>query len=421
MKKGLLLGAGFSYDLGMPLASELTETFLAPFNERSIAKLSSQLIQQQPPHEERPINKRAVTSALEMILAYKRSGGLNYEALLADLQILKGFPTPSQSDRDSYHHVFCICYGIIRHILSLYQQASYEVVYLDNRKWFTQLENLFSEQETWVFTLNHDLYTECLALDFGIPITYGDTGKIRFPVSNLDLKKLIEFGTTKRGQLASWEERFYQNQRGINLVKLHGGLGELLYQDGSLLCNLSLDHPSSRELLEQLSLCDKMAYYHLGTKVPGGGKDRTITNLAGELDIICESLLTGGNKYSKTSNVKDGEEKLKIFDDTLARLDELTVIGYSFGDEHINFRISNALLLNQGLRVTIIDPNRHTVPDCIKQFDYGQRVKRASCGAAHWMHYSKFQTWDNQQIEALKKSDRSAVKARVAAIMGITG
>ena len=41
MKKGLLLGAGFSYDLGMPLAVELTELFLGLFNPAAVHSLGS--------------------------------------------------------------------------------------------------------------------------------------------------------------------------------------------------------------------------------------------------------------------------------------------------------------------------------------------------------------------------------------------
>ena len=39
MKKSLLLGAGFSYDFGMPLAAELTAVFLGLFNKGSAKKL----------------------------------------------------------------------------------------------------------------------------------------------------------------------------------------------------------------------------------------------------------------------------------------------------------------------------------------------------------------------------------------------
>jgi hypothetical protein len=31
-------------------------------------------------------------------------------------------------------------------------------------------------------------------------------------------------------------------------------------------------------------------------------------------------MLTGGRKYSRTSKIKEGEEKLQIFDDVLRRL-----------------------------------------------------------------------------------------------------
>jgi hypothetical protein len=52
---------------------------------------------------------------------------------------------------------------------------------------------------------------------------------------------------------------------------------------------------------------------------------------------------------------------------SLRHLDELTIIGYGFRDEHINFRITNALLLNGTLRVAIIDPAFRATRDCIKQ------------------------------------------------------
>jgi hypothetical protein len=154
-----------------------------------------------------------------------------------------------------------------------------------------------------------------------------------------------------------------------------------------------------------------MAYYHLGKKI-GGGKDRTITNQDGTLDIISNSMLAGGKKYSETSKIKEGEEKLKIFDDVLRSLDELTIIGYGFRDEHINFRISNALLLNQTLRVIIVDPVLGATPNCIKQFDYDSRIRRNSCGAAHWMDYCKSQKWNYEQMSGLKENEKYRMEVR---------
>jgi hypothetical protein len=410
-RRGLLLGAGFSFDLGMPLAGELTDVFLSLFDERKIRNLAALLSAQSPYTPDRPINQNAITAGLNLLIDYKKNNGSNYEALLAGLQTQSGLINPSQSDRDSYHFLFVTFYGIIHDILSLYQHASYEIIYAKNREWFGKMNNLLSEHETWMFTLNHDLYAECLALDFGIPITYGSDQKIIFPVSNLDLTRRIEFTFIEQKRIHTNDAPFFRNARGINLVKLHGGLSELEYKDQALLCNLRLDKASSQEFIDDFRLSSEMAYYHQGKRL-GGGKDRTITNLTGALDIISASMLAGGKKYSETSKIKKGEEKLRLFDDVLRRLDELTIIGYGFRDEHINFRLSNALLLNDKLRVVIVDPVFGETPHCIKQFDYGLRIKRAACGAVQWLEYCKGEKWNYEQMNGLKENEKYRVEVR---------
>jgi len=411
MKKGLLLGAGFSFDLGMPLVGELTEVFLSLFDERKIRALAALLSAQRPYTPDRPINQNAITTGLNLLLDYKKNNGSNYEAFLAGLEGQSGLTNPSQSDRDSYNFLYVIFYDIIHQIFSLYQHASYEIIYVKNRGWFGKLNNLLSEHETWIFTLNHDLYAECLALDFGIPITYGGDQKIQFPVNNLDLTRHIEFTFIEQKRIHTDTAQFFRNARGINLVKLHGGLSELEYKDQTLLCNLKLDKTSSRELIDDFRLSGEMGYYHQGKRL-AGVKDRTITNLSGELAIISSSMRAGVKKYSETSKIKEGEEKLMLFDHVLRGLDELTVIGYGFGDEHVNFRLSNGLLLNDKLRVVIVDPVFGGTPKCIKQFDYDRRIKTAACGAAQWIDYCKCEKWNYEQIKALKENEQFRVEVR---------
>jgi len=41
----------------------------------------------------------------------------------------------------------------------------------------------------------------------------------------------------------------------------------------------------------------------------------------------------------------------------IENIDELYVIGYSFGDEHINNRIIKAMYLNPNMKMWIVDPN----------------------------------------------------------------
>jgi hypothetical protein len=147
-----------------------------------------------------------------------------------------------------------------------------------------------------------------------------------------------------------------------------------------------------------------MAYYENGEPILMG-QDRAISNLDGKFDIISKSMLTGERKYSGTSKVKEGEEKLQIFDRALNKIDELTIIGYGFGDEHINFRLSNAMLLNPRLKIMIVDPYRTDIPPCLRQFDYDGRVRRASASAAQWMEYRETSVWNLVQAKTLKENE----------------
>jgi len=85
-KIGLLLGAGFSYDLGMPLAKELTEVLLAPFNERDVKALVRAMCRGRPNGPDRPPNERALSECFDVLLSYKSSNGQNYGVPSASLR-----------------------------------------------------------------------------------------------------------------------------------------------------------------------------------------------------------------------------------------------------------------------------------------------------------------------------------------------
>lgn len=294
---------------------------------------------------------------------------------------------------------------IIHEILITYQNISCKIIYDINKRWFSDFSSLLGDTETWVFSLNHDLYVECLAADLGIPVSYGDTGRITFPIDNCNLKNLIEFGTSVRKELSIESSGYIHGRQGINLIKLHGGISELHYQDRALSCNLVLQDKKSPQLIAEFNRQLSMGFYAYNQKIPGI-QDRVITDLNGQLDIISASMLTGERKYSPTSKIIDGEEKLKLLEDALLVLNELTIIGYSFGDKHINFRLTNAMVLNKKLRITIVDPAIREFPNCLKQFDYNGRLTIAMCDTENWMSYTKAKKWNSEQMIALKENVR---------------
>ena len=72
-QKVLLLGAGFSYDLGMPLTAEVTEVFFDFFKTISSEELEELLSVQEPYGEDRPINMTAIREGVKLLMAYKAS------------------------------------------------------------------------------------------------------------------------------------------------------------------------------------------------------------------------------------------------------------------------------------------------------------------------------------------------------------
>jgi hypothetical protein len=417
-KIALLLGAGFSYDLGMPLANELTEVLLRPFTERGVKQLVSAMLRGRPYGPNRPPNERALAGCLEVLLTSRSANSQNYEAMLAELEALAKRYDVSQSDRDSAQYVLAMLYELIHDILSLYQAASYELCYPPNLPWYSTLGNVLSTEETWVFSLNHDLFVECLAIDLKIPISYGDVETKEFPISNLEMHERVQFSCIERSRYNMDSPRFIRDRPGINLVKLHGGLSEYDYDydDKKTICNLDLNRSSSQELLAEYERVARMAYYENGIAA-AAAKDRFVTNMNGECDVLGKAMLTGGHKYSTTAKPKAGEEKLALLDRVLGEIDQLTVIGYGFGDKHVNFRLAHAMARRDNLSIWIVDPHRHTLPELLEPFDYDSRVRRAASGATLWMDYSKSNRWDAAQMESLQANVtlRKAVRDRVEA------
>jgi hypothetical protein len=421
MKRAFLIGAGFSADLGMPLVGELTEVFLAAFTEKRARHLAEVLSGKQPFTKDRPINRKAIHEGMEMLLSYKSGGGANYEELLKKLQHAGEVPGKTQSDRDSFDYLFSVFFGIIHMILVEYQNESYRSLYPLNLQHFAALRELVDAEGTWVFSLNHDLYAECLAIDFGIPVTYGDTDDLEFPLNNLRPADKIRFRYRPSEEFANQDVGWFKGTRGINLVRLHGGLAEQTYSDKALTCNPMLSWSTSAELIREFGRIEDMAFFHVGQKAPGGGSARTITGPDGTLDILSRSMLTGGKKYSQTTNEKKGEEKLKLLADVIRSSDEVVVIGYGFGDAHINNRVLNAMVLNDRLRMSIIEPRHRpwpeTWPEFLRQFDYNRRIAGATSGVAEWMPFIRDGKWDSAQIEALKENRklRTVIADRVRA------
>lgn len=91
------------------------------------------------------------------------------------------------------------------------------------------------------------------------------------------------------------------------------------------------------------------------------------------------------------------------------------VIGYSFGDSHVNNRILNAMVKNPRLKIVVVDPASKPWPEFLRQFDYDLRLRKVVAGATQWMSYVKDKVWDQKQTKVLKENGpiRNKIRQKV--------
>jgi hypothetical protein len=403
-KKALLLGAGFSYDLGMPLVTGLTQDFfhfLTPSRMHEyleIWKIAN------PFGDERPINSSEMDEVLDIYQQYFDNREKNYEEFLKEIQDRSNELGANQTRVDTMHFLSSKLIDILFQMLWMYQVNNLRI-YMMNKKFYKSFADLLSNNELWVLSLNHDLILEFLCFDYGIPINFGSTEKVAFPKSNYNFNEYVIFGKTSRLEMKLDKMNFTRDKPGVNLIKLHGAINEFSYNDDKYILHIEpqVNETPVSYLEKTNTVLHKMKYYVNGKTAPIIG-EIGVSDFEGNMQFLRKSILTGGYKYSETLDPKKGEEKISLMEEVLSSVDEIIVIGYGFGDHHINLRLYNAMLLNPDLKVFIIDPYRTKTPDILKPFDYKMRIQRVMCSSAEGLSYIAKGQWDQKLSDELKKA-----------------
>lgn len=401
-KRALFLGAGFSYDLGMPLAKDFTDDLFYFLNPERMKRYIKIWREADPYGSGRPIDPMVIDEVLD-IYQLSREDNANYEEFLKRIQIGYHQTGASQSRQDSFHYIYGRIFEIVVRMFWMYQ--------VNNFEWFRKYAYLYdgfsrgvpNDNELWVVSLNHDLFIEFLCLNAEIPISFGSTGSIVIPESNHNTQKHLLFSSTDRKSMHLKEMNFFRNQRGVNLIKLHGAINEFTFDDDSKVLQVDLEESDTpvSYLNKITSVVNDFGYYLNGSRVRTHG-EIAVSNMQGEMGFLRQSILTGGYKFSETFDPKPGEEKIRLMEEVFATVNEITIIGYGFADEHVNLRLYNAMLMNNDLSLVIVDPYRNEVPQILKPFNYKMRVRLARVGCPEWLSYLDKGIWDSELTKALE-------------------
>ena len=357
---GLFLGAGASYEAGMPLVWELTselKTWLTPEKLRElIVGWRSQ----------GAVFSDAVIEDLVSVLVRP---DMHYEALLGHLETQFMRHNHIGARGNEYHGLYSWLIEMVYYLL-YYRQINNRAFLDKHLHRFDGIGALINDSTPlWVFSLNHDVMIETIAARLSIPLHTGfGSSTIRLPRRDQTGRAIGELRaeTLTLDQLDN-KTMFYPNplQPGIYLMKIHGALDVFTFNDGKDVLKLLPEGSGTYGYIDALRAANEELFYLL-TGAPSGKVKATneiaYADSAGEMQFLRRSLLSGAYKFGTRNTQVLPKSMLKHFRVHLNFVTNLVCIGYGLGDLHINAVIREWLEFTPDRRLEIVDPFIDNVP-----------------------------------------------------------
>lgn len=356
--KALFIGAGATYDCGMPLVWELTaeiRRWLTPvkiisFNENWKSQGGGW-------HND-------VVSLLVSLLENKN---LHYENIIGAIEV-ECSREQDQSKRQSYYAMLGFLLQAVYGLLMERQvkNTHYALAALED---FSSIKEMArNNKPLWVFSLNHDCIIEMLALKCGIPLKSGFNEEVSIPMKTANGSiRSFPFERLSRKSIEENQYSFFgHGEFGINLIKLHGSL-DIFGQDDELnYLKISAIGNNPESLSSQIQILNQI---NQDIAVRDGvvcTNENIYEDENGEIQFLRKSLLSGAHKFTKKLSQIAPSEFLSLFRGNLNYADELICIGYSFGDKHIDDHIVDWLSFSATRKLTIVNPGINVCPERMK-------------------------------------------------------
>ena len=394
---GLILGAGASFELGMPLVWNLTGEFKGYLTPDHVRELNAGWKRQGGGSDD---------SVIETTIALLQRSDLHYENILGHLQTVAN--RPHEPFAKQYHEMYQRMVQLV--YLLLYPRQIGNLPYI--QRGFPPFEGLsgFAKKSSpvWAFSLNHDLMFHLLARHCGIPLRDGfwpdkllTIGSNRPSAGTVSLQaEILPENDLNRGEL----HLFRHGEFGINLLTLHGALDIFAFRDGLDLCRLlPTDSQPGGKLAALRLVNEEIGYWDRG------GNAHVLNEIAytdesGQMQFLRRSLLAGAQKFDKRFSQTVPQKMLDIFRSYINYVQRLYVVGYSFGDAHIDLVIRNWLEFSGTRSMIIVDPRREVLPPQLAHLAPQIEIKLRTAG----QFFEEYREEPMTQFQKLDQEDRAA-------------
>lgn len=359
---GLLIGAGASSELGMPMVVQLTAELRKLLTPEKLRELNHNWRSQGGGYPDDVVDNLA-----EVLVTPE----MHYEGILGYLEkeyLRRG----GHGDGQHYHALF-----------QRLVDAIYLLLYSRHLRYAGQLDKELSEysgiqrlaaqnKPLWVFSLNYDLMMECIAAHFKIPLNAGfsevtelfpqrDTKGVK--TGDLVAKVITAEQLEKTGLFFS-----LRGTHGINLLKIHGSLDVFSYDDAKKFIKFSPLDASVDGVLGMLrSVNQDLRYAHPDLGVIPQIATGHIVFLDNSNDfekpmLLRKTLMAGAFKFTPRYPQVLPKRFLDYFQSYILNVKTLIAIGYGFNDTHVNEVVRGWLEFLPERILMIVDPHRKQIP-----------------------------------------------------------
>jgi hypothetical protein len=357
---GLFLGAGASFESGMPLVWDLSAEIRAWLTPDKLRELNKGWRAQGSGNPDEVIDA-LVVSLLD--------GSMHYENILGNLEVQFNRPFTASTGhvRQAYHGLYSWLVELVYHLL-WFRHVQNESFIKRSLRYLEGIAGLARQSAPlWIFSLNHDSIIECLAAHYDVRLDCGFSGTGRLPLRDPAGIKVGELPintlAVDRLEKSGFDFRNL-NEPGINLIKIHDALDVFTANDSRDLIKLAPVGDGVGGVLESLRAANEKLVY----VVPGyPGKVKALNEITyadetGEMQFLRKTILSGAYKFDRRKTQVLPPSILNQFRIFLNRVSRLVCIGYGCGDTHINQVLREWLEFSGDRKLELVGPGTKTCP-----------------------------------------------------------
>lgn len=408
--KALFLGAGASYDFGLPLVWELTAEIRNWLTPEKIDWINDQWKSQGGGRSQK------VVELTKRLLGNK---DLHYEAILGALEVAINRERDAH-ERQELHGQYSWLLQMICYMLNQRQIKNKEFISGVVEDYFGIQKMADENRPLWVFSLNHDVNFEIIAAAHGIPVKSGFNEEIEIPERTPDGKIIGKLRFKKISRSSFTDNRydfFKKGDYGINLVKLHGALDVFATGDDLSYVKLQPDKNSIAGVIEALERANMNLQCVPFLAVTN---EIAYTDDSGEIQFLRRTLLSGAHKFTGKASQLAPPEFLKLFEFNINFISEITCVGYSFGDHHIDSCFRNWLSFSSDRKIVVVNPAFSNVCDIpVSYLHLSEQIEFQKIGFCEYM-LSLDPSKDSKERAFRRELRRQARKKMSNSIQGLT-